>query len=144
MEHPAFQVFAGTLLAGPEGMQWSGGEANDPRFLAGCVEGMQGTVMSEGSSIEREPFCVPEGWERSIFVRSARGGPSYRVLFYPNGDRRFEHRCDRGPRGVIICAPLLQSDHIQTQADPLTITPSILCPDCGTHGFITNGLWVDA
>jgi hypothetical protein len=23
-------------------------------------------------------------------------------------------------------------------------TPSILCPDCGTHGFVTNGQWVAA
>jgi hypothetical protein len=29
-----------------------------------------------------------------------------------------------------------------TSADPLTITPSILCHGCGTHGFITNSAWV--
>lgn len=28
------------------------------------------------------------------------------------------------------------------QADPLTVTPSILCGSCGCHGFITNGEWV--
>jgi len=26
--------------------------------------------------------------------------------------------------------------------DPLTVTPSILCSGCGTHGFITAGSWV--
>jgi hypothetical protein len=28
-----------------------------------------------------------------------------------------------------------------TQLDPVTITPSILCPDCGLHGFVTDGTW---
>ena len=28
--------------------------------------------------------------------------------------------------------------------DPLTITPSILCGECGLHGFITDGQWVSA
>lgn len=26
--------------------------------------------------------------------------------------------------------------------DPLTVTPSILCSGCSTHGFITGGAWV--
>lgn len=30
------------------------------------------------------------------------------------------------------------------QVDPLTITASILCQECGLHGFITNGQWVSA
>ena len=29
-----------------------------------------------------------------------------------------------------------------TQVEPLTVTPSILCGRCKTHGFITNGVWV--
>lgn len=29
-----------------------------------------------------------------------------------------------------------------TSTDPLTVTPSILCTGCGTHGFITNGAWI--
>jgi len=28
------------------------------------------------------------------------------------------------------------------QTEPLTVTPSILCGRCNTHGFITNGAWV--
>lgn len=27
------------------------------------------------------------------------------------------------------------------QVEPLTIAPSILCRDCGFHGFLRNGLW---
>ena len=30
------------------------------------------------------------------------------------------------------------------QREPLTVTPSILCVDHGTHGFITDGKWVNA
>lgn len=28
--------------------------------------------------------------------------------------------------------------------DPITISPSIHCQTCGTHGWIRNGEWVDA
>ena len=92
-----------------------------------------------------EPFAVPSGWVDAVVVRHA-GGPNYRVLFYADGTGRFEHRCDRGERGTIICAPALQLDggHTITQRDPLTVTPSILCPDCGTHGFVREGRWVSA
>lgn len=30
------------------------------------------------------------------------------------------------------------------QAEPLTVTPSIHCLACGTHGWITNGEWIPA
>lgn len=30
------------------------------------------------------------------------------------------------------------------QAEPLTISPSLLCTACKRHGFIRNGLWVPA
>lgn len=86
---------------------------------------------------------VKPGWERSVLVPQPNG-LSYRVLFYEDSTARFEHRCDRGDRGVVICAPAMQLDngHTILQADPLTISPSILCPDCGTHGFIRDGRWV--
>lgn len=28
--------------------------------------------------------------------------------------------------------------------EPLTISPSVLCRQCGNHGFIRNGQWVPA
>lgn len=57
----------------------------------------------------------------------------------------FAHRCDRGDRGVILCAPRLDATgHRIEVADPLTVSPSILCPDCGTHGFVRAGKWVQA
>jgi len=92
--------------------------------------------------VEADRFAVLPGWERSVYIPHT-GGPSYRVLFYPDGSVRFEHRCDRGERGTIICAPALRigDGHTIESLDPLTISPSILCPDCETHGFIRNGRW---
>jgi hypothetical protein len=29
-------------------------------------------------------------------------------------------------------------------SEPLTLEPSILCPDCGHHGWIRGGRWVPA
>lgn len=72
------------------------------------------------------------------------------VLTYDDGTARFRHLCDRGRRGVIVCAPALQtgphgSGHSVSRREDgaLTVTPSILCTDCGTHGFITDGQWRD-
>lgn len=28
------------------------------------------------------------------------------------------------------------------EEDHLTVTPSLLCPRCGNHGFITDGRWI--
>ena len=78
-------------------------------------------------------------------------GDEKALCHYVDGTVRFYHRCDRGELGVIVCAPLLQLDdgHTITVAwvapdiprAGSTITPSILCADCGTHGFVTAGVW---
>lgn len=95
---------------------------------------------------EREPFLVPPGWTGAVIIRNPLG-PRFRVLTYTDGTARFEHRCDRGERGSVVCAPVLQlstpGGHRITQTAPLTVEPSILCPDCGTHGFIREGRWVN-
>lgn len=60
---------------------------------------------------------------------------------------RFRHRCDRGPRGVIVCAPeLTWGGHTVTVDDSgvITVDPSIVCPDCGDHGWVRAGKWVPA
>ena len=43
----------------------------------------------------------------------------------------------------IYTAPALQlaGGHRIVSQDPLTIEPSILCPDCGLHGWIRDGQW---
>lgn len=76
-------------------------------------------------------------------------GAAHRVLFYADGTVRFEHQCTRGGRGggPLRVAPeidisLPNGGHKIVSTIPLTITPSILCTDCGTHGFVTAGRWV--
>ena len=36
-----------------------------------------------------------------------------------------------------------RSWHVE-QEEPLTLSPSLLCPVCGDHGFIRSGRWVPA
>ncbi|MCW2899953.1 MAG: hypothetical protein JWO67_2218 [Streptosporangiaceae bacterium] len=59
-----------------------------------------------------------------------------------------EHQCTRPRDGMtLLIAPFLTADrdgrrgHQLLSEDPLTVTPSILCADCGLHGFITDGTW---
>jgi hypothetical protein len=96
----------------------------------------------------RIPFAVESGWQDSSLI-SNFGGPSYRLLFYSDTDVRFEHECDRAQRnaGIIICAPRLTNVNqpgghqvTGTRQCP-TVRASIMCEDCGTHGFITEGRW---
>lgn len=79
------------------------------------------------------------------------------VLFMDDGSHLFAHVCDRSPTnlhrstrfrtdaGVIRCAPALDPiGHQIVSSDPLTVTPSILCLDCGLHGWVRDGRWVAA
>lgn len=88
------------------------------------------------------PFLVEPGWVDSAFIPNVRGD-SYRLLFYADGTVRFEHKCDRGDRGLVVCAPALAPEH-QVDRATVTVSPSILCADCGTHGFVRDGSWVAA
>lgn len=66
------------------------------------------------------------------------------VHFYADGEVRFEHVCkDIGEGERLVCAPALQigAGHSIVCEAPLTIVASILCADCGTHGFVTEGMW---
>lgn len=92
------------------------------------------------------PNAVPAGWFQSFTLE---GETHLRLLSYPDGAVRFEHTCDRGDRGVIVCAPRLQLDggHTITYSSDEagvrpTVHPSIACGDCGLHGFVTNGRWI--
>src|SRR6185369_5351602 len=98
--------------------------------------------MTDQPSTQEEPFLVPQGWADAEFIANP-GGDSYRLLFYRGAGIRFEHRCDRGERGVVICAPRLQHE-VRMRHSGVTVNPSILCPDCGTHGFIRDSRWVAA
>lgn len=56
-----------------------------------------------------------------------------------------EHTCTRPRDGLtVICAPFLTggpAGHQLLSEEPLTVSPSVLCADCGLHGFITDGVW---
>lgn len=92
------------------------------------------------------PYLVEPGANDSVDL-----GDGMAVLFYPDGTVRFRHVCDRklrpesaaGRGFTVVCAPQLQIGHGHTVVtrEPLTIVASILCPECGTHGFVTNGVW---
>lgn len=86
----------------------------------------------------------------SDFDRREGVGPDLTLHHFDDGRRpRFEHICkrwadDREPDGefVKVVAPSLHPDHVVTLSDKgTTVRASILCPDCGLHGFITDGKW---
>lgn len=61
------------------------------------------------------------------------------IVFYRYGSPRFVHPCGGGEQGDVRLNPR----HHVTVEHPLTIWPPILCVDCGTHGHVTGGDWVD-
>lgn len=85
------------------------------------------------------------GWTTEVKLDGS--GPLHAsLLWYEDGTVRFQHHCDRGSRGLIVCAPALQTGphgtgHIVTSGP--TVTPSIACPDCGAHGFVNSGRWTN-
>lgn len=73
-------------------------------------------------------------------------GHGVETAWYPDGSVGVRHTCDRGEkRGTLIVAPRLVLDeaggHTIVSRDPVTVTPSVGCFDCGLHGFIRNGRW---
>lgn len=87
-----------------------------------------------------------DDWQSSTVIANLNDF-GIRLLWRDGAKPRFEHRCDRSAsnRGVIICAPSLHDDHVMsgTMEKP-TVRASIACPDCGLHGFITDGRWLAA
>lgn len=101
--------------------------------------------------METKRFVIEEGILRSISL-----GRGKQLHVYADGEPTagecfsFEHRCKKIPGEgdemvQIICAPKLQRQHEAQWTDgKVSITPSILCPDCNTHGFVTDSRWVRA
>jgi hypothetical protein len=94
-----------------------------------------------------------EGVTRTVPLPDCTVGAE--VLFMDDGTHLFSHVCDRRPSnpnrsarfrsnaGVIRCAPALDpTGHQIVSPDPLTVSPSILCLDCGLHGFVREGRWI--
>lgn len=96
-------------------------------------------------SINDIPELVESGYERMVDHGKVQ------TLWYPDGQVGLRHVCDRSVRPrdgrTIIVAPFLQlragGGHTVVSIDPVTITPSCGCSDCGLHGFLTNGVWKD-
>lgn len=46
-------------------------------------------------------------------------------------------------RFVKVVAPRLTDGghHVEVGDQGVTVHPSILCPDCGLHGYVTDGTW---
>lgn len=114
--------------------------------------------MSEAAT--RTPRVVDLGYYCERTIKGGWPERRMKLLFYADGTVRFQHLCDRGERGVIICAPALQignghtvtPEFTQPYLDTphggyvplaLTVRASIACDDCGTHGFVTDGIWTD-
>lgn len=77
------------------------------------------------------------------------GPPGMAMVLSGDGQWRFRHECktwfdEEGEPHQLICAPLLHPAHEVLSLIPLTITPSVLCSDCNTHGFVRDGVWVSA
>lgn len=74
-------------------------------------------------------------------------GLGIQMLFMQDGKVRAAHDCKMvGDDQRLRCAPalMLGQGHTVVTREPLTIVASILCPDCGLHGFVTDGHWVPA
>ncbi|WP_319456859.1 MULTISPECIES: hypothetical protein [unclassified Mycobacterium] len=74
---------------------------------------------------------------------------SIAAAFYPDGSIGLRHTCTRPRDGqTIIVAPRLvlgePDGHTVHSLDPLDVSPSCGCDDCGLHGFIRDGRWVPA
>ena len=76
-------------------------------------------------------------------------GGDMAVLFMDDGRVLFRHRCLTGRAGDPERHPIINAaalrvgrGHAIVSDDPVTITPSILC-ECGAHGYVTDGRWVD-
>lgn len=85
---------------------------------------------------------VPEVYDRG-FDRSVDHG-TVQTLWYPDGSVGIRHECHRTRDDrTLIVAPRLQLDagHHIVSTDPVTVTPSIACGDCGLHGFLRDGRW---
>lgn len=55
----------------------------------------------------------------------------------------FSHECVRRMK-IDQRLPLGPSGWTVEATEPLTVSPSISCQMCGTHGYIREGLWVAA
>ena len=72
------------------------------------------------------------------------------IVFDDEGHWRFRHTCARtSPRFVVaqepfVVAPTLDRHTVMVAEHRPSVNPSILCEDCGIHGFVNDGKWRSA
>lgn len=72
-------------------------------------------------------------------------GHGLHLVRFVAGGYGVEHRCKEvGDGDRLVCAPELVDHTVAEAGGVITVTPSIACPDCGLHGFITAGRWSPA
>lgn len=84
--------------------------------------------------------CIDDDeWDVAVDV-----GGGVRMLQATDPAKRWlvEHACKTVYDYQLVIAPGLDPAHVVHSVDPLTITASLSCPDCGLHGWVTDGHWV--
>lgn len=66
-------------------------------------------------------------------------GERITILFMEDTSILLAHECAEGLVGLDI-----RPGHLVTTDLPLTVSPSILCPDCGLHGWVIKSTWEPA
>lgn len=69
------------------------------------------------------------------------GNPTWNLREH-DGRLEWWHDCAHGR--VLALLPISTDWWVVEQANPLSVTPSILCYECRTHGYIRNGEWESA
>jgi hypothetical protein len=74
-------------------------------------------------------------------------GEGIEIVADNEGQWHFKHRCKiwvdetDGQIHALVCAPYFDDAHVVENQSPLTVSPSLLCSDCGTHGYVCHGQW---
>lgn len=121
--------------------------ASHPEHVADVYE-MEFQHQGGGSSMTEEARFV------LLHVHRVEVGPDLFLLQLEDGGFAFEHRCKIVDGFQLVVSPRLDKHQVMVPLDPdleadlwhvrCSVRPSILCPDCGIHGFITDGKWVPA
>ena len=88
---------------------------------------------------------------RLRFVEDGRGSRIGAIHEHPYPTGTYRHGYCAGMVWFDVPATYVveQRDRVHAkwqiiQESPLTLTPSIRCGDCGLHGFVRDGKWVNA
>lgn len=77
------------------------------------------------------------------YDREVELGHGVRAVWFTAGGIGILHACKTIYEKQLMLAPALRigEGHTVECEDPLTVSPSVLCPDCGLHGYVRVGRW---